>query len=37
MRKILINLIDNGIVDSYIDLENRKKIINIIEKIKEKY
>ena len=37
MRKILINLIDNGIVDSYIDLENRKKIINIIKKIKEKY
>ena len=37
MKNILINLINNGIVDSYIDLENREKLIDIIKGIKEKY
>lgn len=37
MKNILINLINNGIVDGYLDDKNKNKVIDIIKTIKDKY
>ena len=37
MKNILIDLINEGIIDGYLDLEQRNKLIEIIKNIKEKY